>query len=113
MNDTTKNEAKGIGVRKIEKADEPVFECACCGKMHRKIHHMSNGAIMGQQCALSLESFSWRAKCGDARERGGLPVAEAARVCAGPRLERLTRLALVRGPTPNAEIGAAHRGVRR
>ena len=50
-----------IRVRKIEKADEPVFECSCCGKMHRIIHHMSNGAIMGKACATLLESFCWRA----------------------------------------------------
>ena len=44
-----------IRVRKIEKADEPVFECNCCGKLHRIIHHMTNGAIMGKQCAELLE----------------------------------------------------------
>ena len=53
-----------IRVRKIEKADEPVFQCSCCGKMHAKIHHMSNGAIMGQACATLLESFCWRALAG-------------------------------------------------
>lgn len=55
MNDTTKTR---IWVRKIEKADEPVYECSCCGKMHRKIHHMSNGAIMGSQCAAMVQLLS-------------------------------------------------------
>ena len=53
-----------IRVRKIEKADEPVFECNCCGKLHRIIHHMTNGAIMGKQCAELLESYCWRAAMG-------------------------------------------------
>lgn len=52
MNDTA------ITVVAKEVADAGDATCACCGRAHRKMHHMSNGTVMGSRCAGLVESVS-------------------------------------------------------
>lgn len=32
--------------------------CGCCFRPHRKMHRMSNGAVMGSRCASLVESLT-------------------------------------------------------
>lgn len=57
---TQQQEEKTVAIRVVAKevSDYGDATCGCCGRAHRQMHRMSNGAVMGSRCAALVESVT-------------------------------------------------------
>lgn len=55
---TDGKKAQQIRVIAKEVSDYGDATCGCCGRAHRKMHRMSNGAVMGERCAALIERIT-------------------------------------------------------